>query len=230
MTQRLLKAIRAFLRIIACFIIALIILFVATYAYMEIALPDVKPLNTITLKSAVPIDDVPKQLIQAIIATEDARFYSHPGIDLVGLARASVAVLSSGRKAQGASTITMQVARNFFLTPKKTYSRKMKEILLAIKIDYTLSKSKILELYLNKVYFGKGAYGVSQAAHIYYHKSLNELTLPEMAMIAGLPQSPSRVNPIANPQKSIKRRNHVLKRMWLEGYIDQATYLHAIST
>lgn len=175
-------------------------------------------------RAPVSLDQVPPQLIQAILATEDARFYSHPGVDFIGIARAAVAVISSGRKVEGASTITMQVARNFFLTRKKTYSRKIKEILLAIKIDRVLTKQKILELYLNKVYFGNRAYGVAAAAEVYYGKSLSQLTLPEMAMIAGLPQAPSRNNPLTNPTNALKRRNHVLKRMLEVGYINQAVY------
>ncbi len=227
------------------------ILFGALYAYMELSLPDVSVLNDVHMqvplriysadnqliaeygakrRAPVKIDQVPKQLIQAVLATEDARFYSHPGVDFIGLVRASVAVLSSGRKVQGASTITMQVARNFFLTRKKTYSRKIREILLAIKIDKTLSKDKILELYLNKVYFGNRAYGVAAAAHVYYGKSLDQLTLPEMAMIAGLPQAPSRNNPLRNPDNALVRRNHVLKRMYDVGFINKATYAQAIAT
>lgn len=215
------------------------------YLYMELQLPDVSVLNDVHMqvpitvyssdnkliaeygtkrRMPVHIEQVPKQLINAILATEDARFYSHPGVDFVGLVRAFVAVVSSGRKVQGASTITMQVARNFFLTSKKTYSRKFKEILLAIKIDRELSKEKILELYLNKVYFGNRAYGVAAAAFIYYGKSLNQLTLPEMAMIAGLPQAPSRNNPLSNPAGALKRRNHVLARMLEVGYINKTTY------
>jgi penicillin-binding protein 1A len=226
-----------------------VIIFGALYAYMQICLPDVSVLNDVTLqvplrvysadgkliaeygskrRAPVSINQVPKQLIQAIIATEDARFYSHPGVDLIGIVRAAIAVISSGHKVQGASTITMQVARNFYLSPKKTYSRKIKEILLAIKIDKELSKDKILELYLNKVYFGSRAYGVSAAAHVYYGKSLNELTLPELAMIAGLPQAPSRNNPLNDPEAALMRRNHVLKRMLDVGYIDKKTYEAAI--
>ena len=248
---------RGFRRFIDRFLIALISIFVlmvivfgSLYAYMELALPDVSVLNDVHMqvplriysadgkliaeygakrRAPVAINQVPKQLTQAIIATEDARFYSHPGVDLIGIVRAALAVILSGRKVQGASTITMQVARNFYLSPKKTYSRKMKEILLAIKIDKTLSKEKILELYLNKVYFGNRAYGVSAAAHVYYGKSLDQLTLPEMAMIAGLPQAPSRNNPLNNPRNALMRRNHVLKRMWDVGYINKATYEKAIN-
>lgn len=221
------------------------------YAYVELQLPNVDILKNVDMqvplriytrdgkliavygskrRTPVTLDQVPKALQHAVIATEDARFYSHPGVDLIGLVRAFRVLLITGRKAQGASTITMQVARNFFLTRKKTYSRKIKEILLALKIDHELSKDKILQLYLNRVYFGKGAYGVAAAAEVYYGKKLKQLSLPQMAMIAGLPQAPSRNNPINNPKGALKRRNHVLQRMWQVGYIDQQTYRQAIKT
>jgi penicillin-binding protein 1A len=177
----------------------------------------------------VPIDEVPPLLIQAILATEDQRFYHHPGIDIYGLARAAVELARTGEKTQGGSTITMQVARNFFLSNKKTYLRKINEILLAIKIDRELSKDKILELYLNKIYLGSRAYGVAAAAQVYYGKSLGELTLAQMAMIAGLPKAPSAINPLNNPTAAIKRRSHVLSRMLSEGYITQEQYDEAIS-
>ena len=122
----------------------------------------------------VKFNQIPAPLVNGLLATEDARYYDHPGIDFIGVGRAAIAVITSGRKVQGASTITMQVARNFFLSDKKTYSRKIKEMLLAMKIDRELSKQKILELYLNKVYFGKRAYGVAAAAQVYYGKDLNE--------------------------------------------------------
>lgn len=231
--------------------ITMSIVFGAIFAYMEFKLPDVSVLNDVHMqvplriyssdhkliakygakrRAPVRFDQVPKQLVEAILATEDARFYSHPGVDFIGLVRAAIAVISTGRKVEGASTITMQVARNFFLSPKKTYSRKIKEILLAIKIDKTLSKQKILELYLNKVYFGNRAYGVAAAAAVYYGKPLNQLTLPQMAMIAGLPQAPSRNNPLSNPKNALARRNHVLKRMFDVGYINKSTYENAIVT
>jgi len=218
------------LRIIIALLIVIAMALVSGYVYTECCLPNMSILNETQSKLAVHIDQIPKPLIQAILATEDTHFYSHHGVDFMALLRAARAVIHSGHKVQGASTITMQVARNFFLTPQKTYTRKIKEILLAIKIDSTLSKQQILELYLNKVYFGKGAYGVVAAAHVYYRKSLNQLTLPEMAMIAGLPQSPSRNNPFANPARALKRRNHVLKRMLNAGYINQKAYEDAITS
>lgn len=177
----------------------------------------------------VSIDQVPRLLIQAILSTEDQRFYSHPGVDVIGLFRAFKVLLGTGQKSQGASTITMQVARNFFLSNKKTYIRKVREILLALKIERSFPKDKILELYLNKVYFGNRAYGVAAAADVYYGKKLNQLTLAEMAMIAGLPQAPSKNNPLVRRKEAIERRNHVLLRMEGVGDITHAAYLQAIN-
>lgn len=219
------------------------------YAYVEYHLPNVQVLNDAHMqvplriyssdgkliaqygslrRMPVSLDQIPKNLINAVLATEDARYYEHPGVDIVGIARAAVAVISSGKKVQGASTITMQVARNFFLTRKKTYWRKIREILLALKIDKELSKDKVLELYLNKVYFGKRAYGVAAAAQVYYGKPLKALTLAQMAMIAGLPQAPSRNNPLNNPKQALLRRNHVLERMKTVGFITPQQYQEAI--
>ena len=176
----------------------------------------------------VPIQRIPKPLIQAVICTEDQRFYRHYGVDLISLARAMKMLVITGEKRQGASTITMQVARNFFLTRHKTFLRKFQEILLAIKLEQYLTKDQILALYLNKIFFGMRAYGVAAAARNYYGKTLHALTLPEMAMLAGLPQAPSRNNPIVNPTQAIKRRNHVLKKMFEQKVISQDRYLQAI--
>jgi penicillin-binding protein 1A len=173
--------------------------------------------------------EVPPQLVNAVLATEDRRYYDHPGVDLIGIGRAALAVISSGKKVQGASTITMQVARNFFLSRRKTYGRKLEEILLAIKIDHEFSKQKVLELYLNKIYFGNHAYGVAAAAEIYYGKKLNDLTLAQMAMIAGLPQAPSANNPVANKEAAKKRRSHVLERMLTAGFISKQQFATADS-
>lgn len=178
----------------------------------------------------VNLEEVPKKLIEGILATEDQRYFEHPGVDLIGLVRATRVVLVTGRKAQGASTITMQVARNFFLTRQKTYGRKINEILLALKIDASLSKEKVLELYLNKIYLGQRAYGVAAAADVYFGKTLSQLNLSEMALLAGLPQAPSRDNPIDNPKAALERRNHVLERMLSNKYITQDEYERAIAT
>ncbi len=217
--------------------------------YMERQLPDVSTLKNVQLqvplrvythdgkliaefgemrRFPVPFDKIPKPLIQAVLATEDQRFYEHVGIDLYGLLRAGKHLLETGTKGQGGSTITMQVARNFFLTPQKTYSRKLREILLALKIDQELPKDKILELYLNKIFFGNRAYGIEAAARVYYGKSLTQLNLSQMAMLAGLPKAPSSLNPLANPQAALERRNHVLTRMRDLGYIDEVAYKTAL--
>src|SRR5579872_999383 len=172
----------------------------------------------------IPYAKIPHQLIQAVLATEDQRYFQHPGIDIPGLARASIILITTGKKVQGGSTITMQVARSFYLNPRKTFGRKLREILLALKIDHKLSKQKILELYLNKIFFGNRAYGVAAAAQIYYGKSLDQLDLAQYAMLAGLPKAPSALNPLANPEAALKRRNHVLLRMREVGYIDEKTY------
>lgn len=181
-------------------------------------------------KKRIPLsyDQIPQTLIHALLATEDQRFFEHPGVDILGLGRATLRMLKTGTKSQGGSTITMQVARNFFLTRKKTFLRKFNEILLAIKIDRELSKEKILELYLNKIYLGSRAYGVGAAAEIYYGKPLNTLNLAQLAMIAGLPQAPSTQNPIVNPKAAKKRRDHVLERLLEEQFITQKDFDEAI--
>lgn len=175
----------------------------------------------------VRIDEVPIQIKEAFLAAEDDRFEQHPGVDYHGLIRAAINQVIKGDRSQGGSTITMQVARNFFLTPEKTYIRKLNEIFLALKIERELNKDKILELYLNKIYLGKRAYGIAAAAQAYYGKTLQELNLAQTAMIAGLPKAPSTYNPIANPERALQRRNYVLGRMFELGYIRQETYAQA---
>lgn len=196
---------------------------------LKIYTADGKLIGEYGTKRRTPIDisEVPETMKLAILATEDRRFYQHSGIDFRGLLRAAVHLLLTGTKEQGASTITMQVARNFFLTRKKTFSRKLHEILLARKIEKELTKDKILELYLNKIYFGKRAYGIQAAAQVYYGKSVEELELAQIAMIAGLPQAPSAINPINNPEGALKRRGHVLKRMMHYGFISEKEYEEA---
>lgn len=176
----------------------------------------------------LPYKDIPPTLVYAILATEDQRFFEHPGVDIFGLGRAAINMVQTGRKSQGGSTITMQVARNFFLNRKKTFLRKFNEIMLAVKIDRELSKEKILELYLNQIYLGNRAYGVGAAAQIYYGKELKDLSIAQLAMIAGLPQAPSAHNPIINPKAAKNRRNHVLKRLYEENYITKLQYENAI--
>ena len=172
-------------------------------------------------KHRLPIkyNDIPAQMRLAIIAAEDHRFYHHIGVDFISIARAVRELVSTGKKSQGASTITMQVARNFFLSKEKTYSRKINEILLALKIEALLTKDQILELYFNKIFLGHRAYGIAAAARNYYGKDLSELNLAQFAMLAALPKAPSTNNPIANPKKALARRAYVLSSMLNLGFI-----------
>jgi penicillin-binding protein 1A len=172
----------------------------------------------------VQIEHTPKKLIDAFISAEDDRFYEHPGVDWQGIVRAAWVLVTTGQKKEGGSTITMQVARNFFLTREKSYVRKLTEIFLALKIERELSKNEILQLYLNKIYLGQRAYGVGSAAQVYYGKDVKDLTLAQMAMIAGLPKAPSATNPVSSPERALKRRAYVLNRMLTLGYINQAEF------
>lgn len=174
-------------------------------------------------KKSLPVKfpDVPKSLVLAFLAAEDHRFYSHPGVDSKGLARAAYQLYTTGKKSQGGSTITMQVARNFLLSNEKTYLRKLKEILLALQLETRYSKEQILEFYLNKIYMGQRAYGIAAAAQAYYGKDLDALELHQQAMIAGLPKAPSSYNPFANAGRAMERRNYVLRRMLALNYINQ---------
>ncbi len=240
-----------FILIISSTLLTVAILGGFLYLYMAAFLPDVSALKNAELQvplkiytrdgsflaefgqlQRVPLtyDKIPPLLVDAVVATEDQRFFDHHGIDVWGLLRATGEMALTGTKSQGGSTITMQVARNFYLSREKTFGRKFNEILLALKIDNQLPKDKIMELYLNKIYLGKRAYGVEAAARVYFGKPIGELSLPEMALIAGLPKAPSTINPIANPVAAKNRRNHVLERMKELGYIDQQSYLTAINT
>jgi len=175
-------------------------------------------------RAVVSIKDVPPQLKAAILAAEDERFYEHAGIDYLGVLRAAYANLIAGGRRQGASTITMQVARNFFLTSEKTLTRKLYEALLAFKIEHSLTKDQILELYVNQIYLGQRAYGFAAASQIYYGKALGQLSLAETAMLAGLPKAPSLYNPVANPQRAKQRQQYVLRRMVELGHISVAQH------
>ena len=180
-------------------------------------------------RSPMEYKDFPARLIQAVLAAEDDRFFEHPGVDYQGILRAAYHLVRTGEKGQGGSTITMQVARNFFLSREKTYLRKLNEIFLALKIEGELSKQEILELYLNKIYLGKRAYGFAAAAQVYYGKLPAELSLAEMAMIAGLPKAPSRYNPVANPERAQIRRDYVLGRMHELDYITDEQFQLALT-
>lgn len=234
---------------IICALLALITL-LSLYYYVKSDIPSVQVLKNVQLQTPmqvftkdgllinqfgekrripVTIDQIPEPLLQAFLATEDNRFYDHIGIDPIGIVRSALVLISTGEKKQGASTITMQLARNFFLTREKAYIRKVKEIFIAIHIENLLSKDEIFELYLNKIELGNRAFGIGAAAQVYYGKELKELTLAQMAMIAGLPKAPSALNPIRNPKRAKARRNVVLGRMLDEKYISRAQYNEATS-
>ena len=223
------------------------------YLYYTIApeLPDVQQLREVQLqmplriytadgdliaeygekrREPVQISQVPDSLKNAIIAAEDQTFYSHPGVAWQGLARAVFHLIKTGRKGPGGSTITMQVARNFFLSNERTYDRKIREIFLSLKIERELAKDQILELYVNKIYLGNRSYGYAAASRVYYGKSISDLNVVESAMLAGLPKAPSRYNPVVNPERALLRRDYVLGRMLALGMIDQATHDAARAT
>jgi penicillin-binding protein 1A len=221
-----------------------------TYLVLEPDLPDVETLRDVQLqvplrvfsedgkligifgeKRRIPVkvEDMPDWLKQAFLAGEDARFYEHPGLDYQGITRAVWSLLTTGEKTIGGSTITQQLARNFFLTAEKTWTRKIKEAFLAIKIEQQLEKDEILELYLNKIFLGYRAYGVGAAAEVYYGKSTTQLSLAQCAMIAALPKAPSRINPITSPERALERRDYVLNRMLELGYINEAEYDSAVN-
>src|SRR5579863_10036684 len=172
-------------------------------------------------------DQIPEVLKHAFLAAEDDRFFEHHGIDYLGVLRAVAVDLISGDKTQGASTITMQAARNVFLTLDKTYRRKLQETFVTYEMEHELSKQEIFNLYLNVIFFGQRAYGVAAAAETFFGKTLDQLTVAEAATIAGLPKAPSKYNPIANPQLAVGRRSYVLNRMHTLGYIDDATAIAA---
>ena len=219
------------------------------YFHLKSSLPSVENLKTVELQQPmqiytadgkligevgeqrripVKLENVPQRLQDAFLATEDSRFYEHHGLDPVGIARAIFVAVNNGGASQGASTITQQLARNFFLTPEKTIIRKAREAVLAIEIENALSKQEILELYLNKIFLGYRSYGVAAAAQTYFGKNLDELTLSEMAIIAGLPKAPSTMNPLYSPKRAEERRNVVLSRMLDENKITKAEYDAAI--
>ena len=180
-------------------------------------------------RSPIAFDDIPKNFIHALLAAEDDNFANHHGVDPGSLLRAAAQILKTGRIQTGGSTITMQVAKNFFLSSERSFSRKANEILLALQIERELTKDEILELYINKIYLGNRAYGIEAASQVYYGKSIREISLAEMAMIAGLPKAPSRFNPIVNPTRSMERRNWILGRMFKLGRISEQDYKEAVA-
>ena len=179
-------------------------------------------------RAIVSIQEVPDVMKQAILAAEDDRFYQHGGIDSMGVLRAALSNIAGIGKKQGGSTITQQVAKNFFLTSEKTYVRKLYEALLSFKIEHNLSKDQILELYINQIYLGQRAYGFGAAAQIYYGKSLKDITVAEAAMLAGLPKAPSAFNPVVNPKRARLRQQYVLRRMRELGFIDEHVHEEAL--
>lgn len=221
------------------------------YLYLSPNLPDVDDLYEVKLqiplriysyegeligefgekrRTPVTYDQVPDQFIRAILAAEDSHFETHSGVAIRGLLRATIELLLTGEKQTGGSTITMQVARNFFLTREQTFTRKFIEILLALEIERKLTKEQIFELYVNKIFWGNRAYGVEAAAQVYYGKSIGELNLAQMAMIAGLPKAPSSFNPIVNPERAVTRRNWILRRMLDLNYINEPDYRLAVES
>ncbi|MBJ9876116.1 penicillin-binding protein 1A [Burkholderia cenocepacia] len=175
-------------------------------------------------RDVVHFKDVPDSLKKAILAIEDARFYDHGGVDLTGIIRAGFVALTNGHASQGASTITMQVARNFFLSSEKTYTRKIYEMLLAYRIERALTKDQILEVYMNQIYLGQRAYGFASAARVYFGKDLKDITLAEAAMLAGLPKAPSAYNPVVNPKRAKVRQEYILQRMLELNFITREQY------
>jgi penicillin-binding protein 1A len=227
------------------FLLALPLGFYGTYLYLVPSLPDMDilkhaqiemPMQVYTrdekllgefgekLSDPVQYADIPPQLVHAFLSAEDASFFTHSGISFKGLGRALTEAVQSGSTQSGGSTITMQVAKNYYLSPERTIRRKLTEIFLARKIEQNLSKPEILTLYVNKIFLGQHAYGINAAARVYFNKSLHELTIAEMAMIAGLPKAPSKYNPVANPTRALERRNWIIGRMLQLGYISQAQY------
>ncbi|TWI54171.1 penicillin-binding protein 1A [Pseudomonas duriflava] len=221
-----------------------------TFLYLSPSLPSVEALRNVQLqiplriysadgkliaefgemrRSPLRFDQIPPDFIHALLSAEDDNFANHYGVDVKSLMRAAGQLVKTGHIQTGGSTITMQVAKNYFLTSERSFSRKFTEILLALQIERQLSKDEILQLYVNKIYLGNRAYGIEAAAQVYYGKSINELTLAQKAMIAGLPKAPSRYNPIVNPERSKERRNWILERMLKLGYINQAAYETAVA-
>lgn len=178
-------------------------------------------------RDPVPLARIPRNLITALLTTEDRSFYQHSGLYARGILRATIKNLLKGRYAEGASTLTQQLAKTLFLSPRKTIVRKLREAILALQLERRYTKDEILELYLNQIYLGSGAYGVASAARIYFGKNVKDLTLAECALIAGLPRAPTRYSPLTDPERSIKRRNVVLAQMKATGAIDEATFQQA---
>ena len=240
---------RRLLRLIGLGVMPVLLVVLGAYLYIQPSMPTVQELRDVHLQTPlrvysqdgallavygtkrripVSLDEIPPSMRQAFIASEDARFRQHFGVDLQALIRAAVDLARSGRIRQGGSTITMQLARNFYLTRQRHFIRKLREIFLALRIEQELSKDEILELYLNKIFLGHRAYGVGAAAEVYYDTSPRNLTLAQVATIAGLPKAPSTLNPITSPEASRARRRYVLNRMLQDGHITNAQHREAV--
>ncbi len=245
------KTVRIVLYLLPAALCSLLLLGSGVYLYLSPSLPSVEVLRDVKLqtpmrvytrdgeligqfgeqkRNPLPYAQIPKQFVQALLAAEDDGFFEHSGIDFAGLARAVSELVMTGRKGSGGSTLTMQVARNYFLTLERTFTRKFKEILLSLEIERTLNKEEIFELYFNQVFLGHRAYGFEAAAQVYYGSHIIELNLAQLAMLAGLPKAPSRYNPISNAERALVRRDWILGRMLNLDYIDQAAYEVALNT
>ena len=235
---------------IVAIVCGLLLVLSGAYLYLSPGLPSVEALRSIQLqiplrvyssdekliaefgemrRTPIRFADIPPNFISALLSAEDDNFANHYGVDPSSLVRAATQLVKSGHIQSGGSTITMQVAKNFFLTSERSFSRKATEILLALQIERQLTKDEILELYVNKIYLGNRAYGIEAASQVYYGKSIRDASLAQMAMIAGLPKAPSRFNPLANPARSKERRDWILGRMYKLGKIDQAAYESAVA-
>ncbi len=244
------KILRALFRLSLFGLFGALWLFAGIYLYLSPNLPDVATLRDVKLqtpmrvytqdgfligqfgeqkRSPLSFDEIPPQFIEALLAAEDANFFSHSGVDFTGLFRAVSELVLTGEKGSGGSTLTMQVARNYFLSLERTFMRKFNEILLAIEIERALDKQEIFELYFNRVFLGHRAYGFEAASKVYYGKSISELDLAQYAMLAGIPKAPSRNNPISGPIAGKERRDWILGRMRDLGYIDQQQYSTAVA-
>jgi penicillin-binding protein 1A len=235
---------------IVAIVCGLLLVLSGAYLYLSPGLPSVEALRSIQLqiplrvyssdekliaefgemrRTPIRFADIPPNFINALLSAEDDNFANHYGVDPSSLVRAATQLVKSGHIQSGGSTITMQVAKNFFLTSERSFSRKATEILLALQIERQLTKDEILELYVNKIYLGNRAYGIEAASQVYYGKSIRDASLAQMAMIAGLPKAPSRFNPLANPARSKERRDWILGRMYKLGKISQSAYESAVA-
>jgi penicillin-binding protein 1A len=225
--------------------LAILAIGAGAYYFLQPSLPDAETIRDIELQTPLRIytrdgrlmaqigekrrtpvifDDIPPFVIDAFLAAEDDRFFEHPGFDYQGIARAAFSLLRTGSRSQGGSTITQQLARNYFLTRERSFVRKAKELILALQIEREFSKQEILALYLNKIFLGQRAYGVVAAGEVYFGKSLQELNIAEAATIAGLPKAPSALNPVSSVRRATERRAYVLRRMLELDFIDQSQY------